>query len=186
MKPSKFLLIAVVALGVSLCRNGNATEVGNQRTFGLGFALGDPNSLVGKVFVGAGRAIDFGIGFRGYGYGYGNGCWDGKRYVGCGDGGYHQTGIHADYLWQDNLINAKVTLDWHIGAGARLWRFDSGRYVDNGNGTVGLAARMPVGLDLTFEKPSFLETYVEVAPSFYVIPGGYFTTEVAIGARFYF
>jgi len=187
VKLSKPLCIAVVAFGMFLGRNAAATEVGNQRIFGLGFALGDPNSLVGKVFVGAGQAIDFGIGFRGYGYGYGRSCWDGKRYVSCRDGrGYNQTGFHADYLWQENLINAKVTLDWHIGVGARVWHFDDGRYVADGDGTIGLAARMPVGLDLSFQRPDFLEAYLEVAPSIYVLPGGYFDMEVALGVRFYF
>lgn len=175
-----------MSLVLSLPINAHATEVGNQRTFGLGFALGNPNSLVGKVFVGAGRAIDFGIGFNGYGAGYSGRCWNGDKYAHCGNGGYHQTGIHADYLWQNNLVNGRVTLDWHIGAGARMWVLDRDNYVNGGNGSVALAARMPVGLDLTFTKPSFLELYAELAPSLYIVPGVGFDIEGALGVRLYF
>ena len=44
-------------------RSAHATEVGNGRDFGLGIALGDPMSFVGKVFVARENAIDFGVGF---------------------------------------------------------------------------------------------------------------------------
>ncbi|MDX2019965.1 MAG: DUF3996 domain-containing protein [Deltaproteobacteria bacterium] len=186
MKTSKIWALAAFVACVGMARSGHATEVGNERTFGLGFALGAPTSLVGKVFVGAGQAIDFGVGFVGNGYGYARrGCWDGRRYVNCGNG-YSQLGLHADYLWQENLVYGKVTLDWHIGAGARMWILDQDNYVNDGDGTVALAARMPVGLDLMFQKPSFLEVFFEVVPSLYVVPGAGFDLEAALGARFYF
>jgi hypothetical protein len=175
-----------LVIGMASARTSRATEVGNQRTFGLGFALGAPTSLVGKLFVGAGQAIDFGVGFVGSGYGYSRrGCWDGRKYVNC-NGGYDQLGLHADYLWQDNLVYGKVTLDWHIGAGARLWILDQDNYGSDGNGTVAVAARMPVGLDLMFQRPSFLEVFFEVVPSLYVVPGAGIDLEAALGARFYF
>lgn len=160
----------------------HATEVGNQRTFGLGFALGSPTSLVGKLFVDAGRAVDFGIGFSRYGYGR---CWNGNRYEFC-DGNYNQVGLHADYLWQENLIHDRVTLDWHIGVGGRIWLLDDDRYDQDGDGDVALGARMPVGLDLSFERPSFLELFVELAPTLYIVPGAGFDVEALLGARFYF
>ena len=186
MRTSKAWALAAFIICIGFARASGATEVGNQRTFGLGFALGSPSSLVGKVFVGAGRAIDFGVSFAGYGYGYSRGgCWDGRKYVNC-RGDYDQLGLHADYLWQENLVHGQVTLDWHIGAGARMWILDQRNYADDGDGTVALAARMPVGLDLMFHKPSFLELFFEIAPSIYIIPGTNFDIEAALGARFYF
>ena len=184
LKPS--LLGAVALLIFTFPDISEATEVGNQRTFGLGFAIGSPTSLVGKAFVGPGQAIDFGIGFSGYGY-RGGRCWNGKDYVGCGDrDGYNHVGLHADYLWQDNLIYGKATLDWHIGVGGRLWILDRDNYVDRGSGTVSAGVRMPVGVDLMFQKPSFLEVYFELAPVLYIVPGVGFDIEPALGVRFYF
>lgn len=186
MRTSKVLALVAFVVCLVFARPSRATEVGSERVFGLGFALGSPTSLVGKLFVGAGQAIDFGVGFAGYGYGYSRrGCWDGRKYVNC-NGGYDQLGLNADYLWQENLVYGKVTLDWHIGAGARVWILDQDNYVADGDGTVALAARMPVGLDLMFQKPSFLEVFFEVVPSLYVAPGAGFDLEAALGARFYF
>ncbi len=182
MKKLYLLGLSALVFGFVSINQAHATEVGNQRTFGLGFAVGSPTSLVGKLFVGAGQAIDFGVGFTRYGHGR---CWNGRRYEYCGDG-YDNLGLHADYLWQENLIHDKVTLDWHIGVGGRLWFLDRDRYVDDGRGSVAAAVRMPVGLDLTFQRPSFLEVYLEIAPSFYVVPGLGFDVESALGVRFYF
>jgi hypothetical protein len=155
-----------------------ATEVGNGRTFGLGFQLGDPTALIGKVFVGGGNALDFGLGFGGFGY---NRCRDsfGHWYY-CGDTYGRDWSIHADYLWEDNLAHqSQVRLDWHIGAGARMefW---------NGGGNLALIARMPLGLDLTFARPSFLEIFFEIAPGIMIVPPVYFDLDAALGVRFYF
>lgn len=182
VKAPRLFSLAALAILTFISQTGHATEVGNQRTFGLGVALGAPSSLVGKLFIGAGQAIDFGVSFSRYGYGR---CWNGRHYVSC-NGNYSQLGVHADYLWQDNLVHGEVTLDWHIGVGGRLWALDTGAYDNDGDGSIALAARMPVGLDLTFQKPSFLELFVELVPTFYVVPGTGFDIEAALGARFYF
>lgn len=150
----------------------NATEVGRGRDFGLGVAFGSPTSIVGKIFVGGENAVDFGLGFWTYGWG-------------CNDRGYCEGGrsfdvvtVNADYLWQDPLVHgAKASLDWHIGAGGRVWI---------GGGDAAIAARMPVGLDLTFRRPDFLEVFVEIAPAMYVVPGLYLDLEAFLGVRFYF
>ncbi|MCG5052955.1 MAG: DUF3996 domain-containing protein [Myxococcales bacterium] len=170
----------VTALGVTA--PAHATEVGNARTFGLGFGLGSPNSLVGKVFLGPGQALDFGIGVSRYGWGR---CWNGDGYVRCRDG-FSDVGINVDYLWQENLVYSKVTLDWHIGAGGRIWIIDQDRFDNNSNDSVALAGRMPVGLDLMFSRPSFLEVFAEIAPTLYVVPGVGLDFEGLLGARFYF
>jgi hypothetical protein len=148
-----------------------ATEVGRGRNFGLGVAFGSPTSIVGKYFVVGGNAWDFGLGFWTYGWG-------------CNDRGFCEgrsfdvLTVNADYLWQDGLVaGSKANLDWHIGAGGRVWV---------GGGDASFAARMPVGLDLTFRKPSFLEVFLELAPAVYIVPGLYLDLEAFLGVRFYF
>jgi hypothetical protein len=155
-----------------------ATEVGAGRNFGLGFAVGTPTSIVGKAFLGGENAIDFGLGF----WRYGRDCWHDNRGVRhCYGDGFNRLSINGDYLWQDNLAQGSARLDWHIGAGARMWLFDD-YYDDN----VALAARMPVGLDLTFPRPSFLEVFLELAPALYIVPGVDLDIEAFVGVRFYF
>jgi hypothetical protein len=170
------LSLTVVAGAVG---TANATEVGSSRNFGLGFQLGDPTAFTGKAFIGGLNAIDFGLGFGGYGYGR---CRDpeGRRYY-CGDRGWSDLSLHADFLWQDNLVHSTARLDWHIGAGGRLifWdAFDRG-YID-------VIARMPLGLDLTFQRPGFIEVFFEIAPGIVIIPFAWFDLDADIGVRFYF
>jgi hypothetical protein len=165
-----------------------ATEVGERRNFGLGLGVGTATSLVGKFFVDPDTALDFGVSF----WRYRRGCWQDRRGVvtcdGYGDsfrdGGY---GLHVDYLWQDTLIRRSAKLDWHIGAGARFWRwgYDDYDYYYRESRSA-LAARMPAGLDLTFVRPSFLEVYLEGAPSLFIVPFVDLDMEAVIGARLYF
>jgi hypothetical protein len=176
-------LISVMVLSLTVVAGASATaratEVGSGRNFGLGFQVGDPTALVGKAFIGGGNAIDFGLGFGGYGYARcrnGNGGW----YY-CGDRYGHDFSLHADYLWQENLVRGQAKLDWHIGGGVRMIfqdAFDGGR--------VALIGRMPIGLDLTFARPSFLEVFFEVAPGIMVVPPLYFDIDADLGVRFYF
>jgi hypothetical protein len=45
---------------------------------------------------------------------------------------------------------------------------------------------MPLGLDLGFRKPDFLEVFVEIAPAMYIVPGLDLDIEAFLGVRFYF
>src|SRR5262245_11059988 len=103
MRPA--IRIAVVLVTISAVetvlpganvRPAQATEVGGARRFGLGFQLGDPTAITGKVFLGGENALDFGLGFWGYGYGR---CWNrnDRAYYTC-DGGYGRLSLHGDYL----------------------------------------------------------------------------------------
>jgi hypothetical protein len=165
-------VVGLVAVLLGLVRSAHATEVGHGRDFGIGVAIGSPTSVVGKVFIGGGNAIDFGLGFWTYGWG-------------CNDRGYCDgrsldvVTVSADYLWQDSVVaGSKANLDWHIGVGGRVWA---------GSGEAAIAARMPLGLDLTFRKPSFLEVFVEIAPAVYVVPNLVdVDIEAFLGVRFYF
>ncbi len=163
----------LTAFSVSTAR---ATEVGSSRRFGLGFQVGDPTAIVGKYFLSNENAIDFGFGYWGLGH-----CSDrGKRSFSCD--GYHRLSVHGDFLWQYNIVRGgSAGLDWHIGPGARIY-FGNDRYDDR----TWLEARMPLGLDLTFQKPSFLEVFFEIVPGFFITPFTDFDISAAIGVRFYF
>jgi hypothetical protein len=172
----KRLLILVGSCAVFFAKlpSASATEVGRGRDLGLGFAFGSPTSLVGKYFVGPGNALDFGLGFWSYG-------WRCSRADGrfcSGDRAFDLVSINVDYLWQEPIVAGPgANLDWHIGAGGRVWL---------GGDDFAAAARMPLGIDLTFRRPDFLEVFLEVAPAVYVVPNINLDIEAFLGVRFYF
>ena len=171
-------LAAVLLAGAA--HVAQATEVGYNRKFGLGFMVGDPTGLSAKLWIAPTNSLDFGLGF--WGYGFNDRCWtDNTGHTHCGYGGYSNGTVNADYLWQSNIIRGTAQLDWHIGAGARMLWFGG----CNGD-CFALAARMPIGLDLMFTNPSFLEVFFELAPAFYIVPGFGFDIEGCLGVRFYF
>jgi hypothetical protein len=45
---------------------------------------------------------------------------------------------------------------------------------------------MPLGLDLTFARPHFLEVFVEIAPGLIILPPLWPDIDAAVGVRFYF
>jgi hypothetical protein len=166
-----------------------ATEVGDSRNFGVGLGVGTATSLVGKLFFDRDSALDFGVSF----WRYRRGCWNDRRgVVICDDYGdsYRRGGfgLHLDYLWQDTLLRRSAKLDWHIGAGARLWHWDQDdyHYYHYQDARSALAARMPAGLDLTFSRPDFLEVYLEAVPSLFFVPFVDLEMEAFVGARLYF
>ena len=165
------MVLGLAAAVLGYVPAAHATEVGHGRNFGLGVAFGSPTSIVGKYFLSSENAIDFGLGFWTYGWGCNNrGFCEGRS--------FDVVTVNADYLWQDSVVHGgKASLDWHIGAGGRVWI---------GGGDASIAARMPVGLDLTFRKPSFLEVFLEIAPAVYVVPDVHLELEGFLGVRFYF
>jgi hypothetical protein len=166
------VVAAVLLLGA--VRTAEATEVGYGRKFGLGFVLGDPTGLSAKYWIGPTNALDFGLGF--WGYGFDRHCENGRP---CN--GYNAGTFNMDYLWQSNIVRGQAQLDWHIGAGGRIsW------YGGCNGSCLDLKARMPLGLDLMFANPAFLEIFFEIAPSLYVVPGVIFGIEGGLGVRFYF
>jgi hypothetical protein len=185
------LLVALLMGGSVLVAvpPASATEVGDSRNLGLGLGLGTATSLVGKYFIDRESALDFGVAF----FRYRRGCWRDRRGVAYCDGygdSYRNGsfGLHMDYLWQDTLVRRSAKLDWHIGAGARFWHWDNDDYYYYyyRDSRSALAARMPVGLDLTFVRPDFLEIYLEAAPSLYFVPFVELDVEAFVGARLYF
>jgi hypothetical protein len=180
MKRTLLTALAAVALLAAVAGSAQATEVGYGRKFGLGFVIGDPTGLSAKWWIAPTNALDFGLGF--YGYGFNNRCaTDNNGNTFCDRYGYNVGTFNMDYLWQSNIVRSTAQLDWHVGAGGRIvwWGNCSGD-------CFAAAARAPIGLDLMFTNPSFMEIFFELAPSFYVIPGFGFTIEGGLGVRFYF
>ena len=176
----KHTVLTTVLAGLLLAlgaRSARATEVGYGRKLGIGFVLGDPTGVTGKVWVGPTNAIDATLGFTNYGAGFGPNCYtDNNGVHHCY--GYFDTSINVDYLWQSNIVRGAAQLDWYIGAGGRLILF--------GGRGFNAAARMPVGLALMFNNPSFVEVFFELVPAFYVVSPLGLTIEGGLGARFYF
>jgi hypothetical protein len=174
--PFTVLLLTAMAGSSGMAR---ATEVGTSRTFGLGVQLFEPTALIGKLFLDRNSALDFGMGFWGYGRCYGPGgpyaCYNGNQYF----------SVHFDYLYEEPIVDTTVRLDWHVGAGGRM-AFGGYYYYNNERRDVALFARVPVGLDLSFRRPRWLETYLEIAPGLWIFPPLAFDIDVGLGVRAYF
>jgi hypothetical protein len=178
MKRALITTIAAALLLVGVSRAAQATEVGYGRKFGIGFVLGDPTGVSAKWWIGGTNALDAGLGF--WGFGVNNQCFrDNNNNVVCPGFGGGGT-LNVDYLWQSNIVRGQAQLDWHVGFGGRaiFWNGCAGD-------CVAIGARGPIGLDLMFNNPSFLEVFFEIAPAFYIVPGVGFTIEGGLGVRFY-
>jgi hypothetical protein len=173
MKRSVFIAVLAATLSVTGMRPASATEVGYSRKFGLGLALGDPTGIVAKLWLSSTNALDFGFGFQHYG-------WRRCDQFGC-DYGYRDYSFNVDYLWQSNLVKGPVQFDWHIGLGGRAYFWSAYRYEHD----VNLAARAPIGIDVMFRNPPFLEIYFEIAPALFFLPLE-IGLEGGLGARAYF
>jgi hypothetical protein len=172
-------LFFVTTLAILLfATNAHATEVARGRNFGLGVAVGGPTSIVGKYYLNNQGALDFGLAF---GPRWGYGCRDAFDRL-CDGYYYRRLGFNLDYLWQDTLVRGSAQLDWHIGGGARIWAWDDAYH----DGHAALAARMPLGLDITFHRPDFLEVFLEIAPGLFIAPFVDLDVEGYVGVRFYF
>lgn len=155
---------------VFVCLAGAARA--QQSGFGLGIMLGDPTGLSGKAWIGADRAIDFGLAW---------GLWG--RYL-------H---VHGDYLLHTQNIFAVSSGSFalHYGPGIRIRSWRDGRYWHRGGwhdydgSRTSLGIRFPVGLTYAFEGAP-VDAFIEVAPTLDLAPGTYFDLDAAIGARFWF
>ena len=176
MKRPALVAISCLVLTIGI-GEAYATEVGGARRLGLGFAVGEPTSLVGKYFLSSVNAIDFGIAFARFRR---RNCVAGPGYR-CERFGYFS--VNGDYLWEDVLARDRFRLDWHIGPGARLSVSDD--YYGYSEEVL-IFARMPVGLDFTFQRPEFLEVFVEIAPALLLLPAIDLGIEAFVGVRFYF
>jgi hypothetical protein len=181
MKRLVLLTLASAAILSIGPRPAHATEVGSTRNFGVGFQIGEPTAITAKAFIGGPNAIDFGVGFGGWGYGW---CTrpDGSSYR-CDDVN-HNLSLHADYLYQENIVNMTNRLDWYAGLGGRVIMSAYGS--NNLSHDVVLIARVPIGIAATFRRPDFLEAYLEIVPGIVVFPPADFAIDFGLGVRAYF
>ena len=178
MKRVNILRLLILTAMAGSPGTARATEVGTSRPFGLGVQLFEPTAIIGKLFLDRNDALDFGVGFWGYGR-----CYNNNGPYACNNGNQYFS-IHFDYLYEEPIVDTVVRLDWHVGAGGRM-AFNS-YYNDNGRHDAALFARVPIGLDLSFRRPRWLETYLEIAPGLWIFPPLAFDIDVGLGVRAYF
>ena len=179
MKRTLLTTFAAALLVGVLGQTAGATEVGYSRKFGLGVMVGDPTGITAKAWVAPTNAIDFGLGFWS---GVNAACFrDNNGNTVCNNVGADNGTFNADYLWQSNIIRGSAQLDWHVGGGGRMVWWGGCQ-----SNCIAVAARAPIGLDLMFTNPAFLEVFFELAPTFWLVPGFDFGFEGGLGVRFYF
>src|SRR5215813_10865977 len=120
MRRTLITTIVAATLTLAIAGAARATEVGYARKAGLGFVLGDPTGISGKMWVGSTNALDAGLGF--WGYGFNDRCFvDNQGRTICDRTSSNGT-FNLDYLWQSNIVRGSAQLDSHIGAGGRaIW-----------------------------------------------------------------
>jgi hypothetical protein len=175
----RYCFVTPCAFLLLLAPPARATEVGTSRVFGLGVQIGEPTGLVGKAFLGRSNALDFGLGFVGWG-------WRGRcqapdgRWYDCHNR-HDYFSAHLDFLWEESFISHPFRLDWHAGVGGRFIDWYDWEY-----GATAFLARVPLGLDFAFARPSWLEAFIEIAPGLMLVPGVDLWFDVGLGARAYF
>lgn len=146
---------ATVFMGTS---SAQADSVNQPAGWGVGIMLGSPTGLTVKRWTGGANAWDVGLGFGGFGF----------------NPGFR---IHADYLWGLAQVlpdTSDVTLDIYLGVGPVVGvgysrygycrdRYDRRYYNDCDDGYLYGGGRVPLGVDLRFQKAP-IELALEVAP----------------------
>jgi hypothetical protein len=178
------LLLSTFALALFVATTADARprpggHLGGRRfeankTFGLGFELGAPTSVVGKYFLASDRALDFGVGTI---YNY-----------------FDRSGLHVygDYLWHP--VSLASTEDFElplfIGIGARIWDFDNRLNDGVRDHAVAFGARVPVGISFDFNTVP-LDVFVQIVPvldffSGYAAHTVFLDFDASIGVRYWF
>jgi len=163
-------------------RSGRSSFEANK-TFGLGFELGEPDGLNGKYFVSPTGALDFGVGYIYDHYYYGD--------------GFH---LYGDYLWHPVSLASTPSfeLPFYVGVGLRFWDFHycvttGGTTVcDYGGSAVGI--RVPLGISFDFNNAP-LDIFLQLVPTLDFLGGDYYTRnqnrehfgiDGSVGLRFWF
>ena len=161
-------MLTTTLLALALSTNAHATEIGNERNFGVGVQLGSPTGLTGKYYLGGRQnAVSFALGSH-YDGGFYSGVWV--------TGTYH---FHIE----DLVTEPEFTMPLRVGVGGFLatgsWAFDRHHY------NTWLGVRAPVGLDFDLTNVP-LQIYIEVAFDLVVYPGIFGGLDAGVGVRYYF
>lgn len=169
-----------LVIGVASCLVGSTafaqnrprpqtTKFSANKTFGLGFMVGDPLGLAGKYYLTPSTAVDFGFGVI--------------RLI--GDDAIH---VHADFLWHPAVVaeTPPFILPIYFGLGGRMASIDRGRDdIDDDEFALGL--RVPGGIMMDFNEVP-LDVFLEMAFVLDFVSEGDISPgfNVALGVRYYF
>lgn len=149
-------LAALVALSAAV----PAAAAQRDKTFGIGFIIGDPTGLDGKLFLNNENALEFGT------------AWSLS-----GNNEFHLQGDYLYHRYGLFHLNTRDELPLYFGIGAHVI------LVDNADDVFGI--RFPVGLSYIFADYPF-DIFGAIIPILDLAPDTDFDLEGAIGARFWF
>ncbi|MCG2589643.1 hypothetical protein [Rhodohalobacter sulfatireducens] len=152
----KKIVILSIAIIYSLILLNSAQA--QERTFGIGGIIGDPDGISVKAWISESTAIA------------------GAISVDLGEN-YSWLSVHADFLKQNTVVTwEEALLQTHYGGGVRIVSGDFQDYI---------ALRAPVGIDVNaIDAP--VEVFMEVVPTIDVDPEFYFYFSGAMGFRYFF
>ncbi|NBC04427.1 MAG: hypothetical protein GVY20_12080 [Bacteroidetes bacterium] len=153
MKKIAILSIAIIYSLIFL----NSAQA-QERTFGIGGIIGDPDGISVKAWLSESTAIA------------------GAVSVDLGEN-FSWVSVHADFLKQNTVVTwEEALLQTHFGGGVRIVSGDFQDYI---------ALRAPIGIDVNaIDAP--MEVFMEVVPTIDVDPEFYFYFSGAMGFRYYF
>ena len=173
-------VVVIIACAGGVAR---ATEVGYSRKYGLGAVVGDPTGLSGKVWVGrrtrsTRASASTATGSAAAAFAIATGA---RSAIGA-------TAAAAPAC-TSTICGSRSWSTEGKGAARLAHRRGRARVLPRRSVRLRLLGRRrarAVGLDLTFNQPSFLEVFVEIAPVFYVAPATFLALEGGLGVRGYF
>ncbi len=143
---------------------------GQDHGLGLGVIIGEPTGLSAKVWISGLHALDFGLGWS-----IGSN-WVGKP-RGHDDRG-RRVHYHMDHLWHAfAAIHSNRRFPLYYGIGARL---NAGAGYDES-----LALRGVIGI-LWLPEGTVADFFMEIAPSFELLPASALGLDAGLGVRYYF
>jgi hypothetical protein len=90
--------------------------------------------------------------------------------------------VHVDIWLLNPVLSASV--NWYLGAGGKLKIYFDGNIRRQQNSEFAVGARIPVGLQYTFE--THYELFLELAPGIDLFPATRFDMDFGIGFRYHF
>jgi hypothetical protein len=155
-------VFTVISLIVLILAASGALKAA-ERKFGVGFILGSPSGVTGKLFLNKSSAVDAGLG------------------VAAGDGFY----LYADYLMHFGGVFPVDNLDVYFGLGPGYHHYEKEHKRNEDEEENRLEARLPVGLEYFIDKVP-LGVFLEIAPALRIVPDIDFDFRGGIGLRYYF
>ena len=134
------------------------------KEYQLGFVLGAPTGISGKMEMGGNRSVDAVLAYSLY---------------------RHQNLVfHSDYLVEKAHsydVHATSPLDLYYGIGVRMGFIDGGKH----DGDLAIGPRAPIGVNFKVQNPN-LELFGEVAAALDLAPETNFDVEAGLGIRYRF